>query len=66
MRYAQAKPGQKLHLVTEHDAGINRVVVSQRALCGKTGPWRMTINVPLAHACKNCQRVHRARSRRAD
>lgn len=55
--YAQEKSGQKLHLVpTLSDGVINT------ALCGKhVERWRMTINVPLAHACKNCMRVNQRR-----
>lgn len=53
MRYAQIKSGQKLHLVFEFADGS----VSQ-PICGqKTDRYRMTINVPLANACKNCLRV---------
>ena len=52
-RYAQEYGGQKLHLVQ----GFGNQV-SYRALCGRTpkrrGTWRMTINVSLGHACKNC------------
>ena len=55
MRYAQIKEGNKLHLVFESDGYISA------PLCGKhfDGHYRMTINVPLAHACKNCQRIYR-------
>jgi hypothetical protein len=60
MRYAQEYGGQQLHLVHEVDG-----LVDFRALCGrspvKRGHWRMTINVPLRHACRNCLRVWRAR-----
>jgi hypothetical protein len=60
LRYAQRGSGRKLHLVT--DFGNNRV--ARRALCGATpdsrGYWAMTINVPLAHACRNCCRIHDA------
>ena len=50
-RYAQEKGGQKLHIVFDHED-----VVSQ-PLCGrKVSGYRMTINAPLAHACKNCVR----------
>ncbi len=59
MRYAQEYGGQKLHLVYEYgDFGG----ISDSALCGrnnnKRGSWRMTINVPLGNACKNCLRVY--------
>lgn len=53
-RYAQEYGGQKLHLVKE----LNAKEVDSTALCGrspiKRGNWRMTINVPLGNACKNC------------
>lgn len=56
-RYAQAKGGLKLHLVEAWKVfGAQRV--SPRALCGYVpARWRMTINVPLAHACERCQNV---------
>lgn len=66
MLYAQIKAGRKLHLI--HEAGeehrgevIHKGHVSQ-PLCGrKADGYRMTINVPLGHACKNCRRVLDAR-----
>lgn len=55
--YAQEKSGQKLHIVPVISDGV-----SNTALCGKhVKTWRMTINVPLAHACRNCARVDRKR-----
>ena len=54
MRWAQIKGGQKLHLVFE----IGTDNVSQ-PICGrKTDHYRMTITVPLGHACKHCLRVY--------
>jgi len=68
MRYAQVKGGQKLHLVYEAGEGINQDVLMplghvSAPLCNRPwdGNYRMTINVPLAHACKNCLRVWRCR-----
>lgn len=66
MTYAQYRGGQKLHLVYEAGEGFANIVRAgflSKPLCGKYGPntYRMTINVPLAHACKNCQRVYTAR-----
>lgn len=59
--YAQEKKGQKLHLVPV----ISKGSVASTALCGKrVHGWRMTINVPLAHSCKNCQRVNRQNGRK--
>ncbi len=57
MRYAQEKIGRKLHLVDE----VNDEVMAQ-ALCGRVAEngWRMTINVPMGMACRNCLRVSRA------
>ena len=53
-RYAQEQPGQRLHLVEMWVDGTE----AQRALCGREptsrGDWRMTINVPLANACRSC------------
>ncbi len=55
--YAQEKGGQKLHIVPVVSGGV-----SNTALCGKhVAHWRMTINVPLAHACQNCVRIDRKR-----
>lgn len=58
--YAQEYKGQKLHLVQE----ITQQDVSQVALCGRNccqrGNWRMTINMPLANACKRCLQVFEA------
>jgi hypothetical protein len=54
IRYAQHKGGQKLHIVF-----TNGEICSQ-PLCGKKGGlYRMTINVPLAHACMNCVRLRK-------
>ena len=71
MKYAQYKSGQKLHLVYEpgegkDDANIIRAGYLSFPLCGRRieHGYRMTIGVPLAHACQNCQRVYRARSAR--
>lgn len=66
MRYAQIEGGLKLHLVheagEEHRGQIMRKGYLSAPLCGTSrfkGKYRMTINVPLAHACKNCLRVKR-------
>ena len=57
-RFAQEYGGQRLHIV---EADANSKTVSNRAICGrnclKRGGWRMTINMPLANLCKNCNRV---------
>jgi hypothetical protein len=67
MRYAQIKGGQRLHLVYEGGEGrddqhlVRNGFLSQ-PLCGaKSEGYRMTINVPLGNACRNCMRVYRAR-----
>ena len=69
MKYAQIRSGQKLHLVYEPGEGRDdRHLVKaghvSNPLCGRYVPpvgFRMTINVPLASACKNCLRVYQAR-----
>lgn len=68
MRYAQIKGGQKLHLVYEPGEGISadKLIPAGHVsapLCGCRwdGHYRMTINMPLAHACHNCWRVWRSR-----
>lgn len=53
--YAQAKRGQKLHLVEQTD----RTHVLRRALCGKEADWRLTINLPMGMSCANCRRIHK-------
>jgi hypothetical protein len=65
MRYAQEKSGQKLHLVCEPGEEYRGEVIRagrlSHPLCGrKAASYRMTINMPLAHACKNCVRVRNA------
>lgn len=56
-RYAQEYGGQKLHLVEDYGNGC----VSSLSLCGrqplKRGKWRMTINIPMGYACKNCVKI---------
>lgn len=54
--YAQIAGGLKLHIVEKFADGA----VDGRALCGQEPErWRMTINVPLAHACGSCVRLSR-------
>lgn len=73
MRYAQIKAGQRLHIVAEPGEMFRGEVVRAgyvcAPLCGThhfTGSYRMTINMPLANACKNCLRVRPAPPRRAE
>ena len=69
MIYAQIKGGQKLHLVYEAGEGedLQRLIPAgsvSAPLCHTSnfqGSYRMTINVPLAHACHNCLRVYQAK-----
>lgn len=69
MKYAQIKGGQKLHLVYEPGEGTDpqHLIPAGHVsapLCNTNnfkGNYRMTINVPLAHACKNCLRVYAKR-----
>ena len=67
MTYAQIKSGNKLHLCYEAGEGpdpqhLVRAGYLSMPLCGAANDgYRMMINVPLAHACKNCLRVHRNR-----
>lgn len=73
MRWMQIKGGQKLHLVYEAGEGPSpdKLIPAGRVsapLCGREfnekGGFRMTINVPLGNACKNCLRVFKARAGR--
>jgi len=65
----QIKGGQKLHLVYEpgegkDDQNIIRAGYLSAPICGRgfdNGNFRMTINVPLANACKRCLKVYNAR-----
>ena len=52
MRYAQEKRRQKLHLVHTRDDEPEL-----RAICGRrVRRWRITINLPMGMACRNCLR----------
>lgn len=66
----QIRSGHKLHLA--YQAGEGRTPQTlvmyghlSEPLCGQPAPrgYRMTINVPLANACRNCLRVYAARER---
>lgn len=68
MTYAQISGGNKLHLACEpgevYWGKVIRAGYISAPLCRTSafrGNYRMTINVPLAHACKNCLRVERNR-----
>lgn len=68
MIYAQVKGGQRLHLAYEAGEGkddqhLIKAGYLGTPLCGRAAPhgYRMTINVPLANACKRCARVYAAR-----
>lgn len=68
MIYAQVKGGQKLHLAYEAGEGpddwhLVKAGHLSNPICGRPAPdgYRMTINVPLANACKRCLRVYAAR-----
>jgi hypothetical protein len=70
MRYMQIKSGQKLHLAYEAGEGKDKGHLIEAnhisaPICGRgfdeNGNFRMTINVPLANSCKNCNRVYSAR-----
>jgi hypothetical protein len=68
MVYAQVKGGQKLHIAYEAGEGPDDLHLVKAGyisdpICGRPAPdgYRMTINLPLAHACKRCQRVYAAR-----
>lgn len=72
MRYAQIKSGKKLHLVYEPGEGIDdqhliKLGHLSLPLCGikNFDNYRMTIDVPLAHGCKNCLRVYQRRYSRS-
>jgi hypothetical protein len=69
MMYAQVAGGQKLHLVYEAGEGpsVDKLIPKGHVgfpLCGRPigSGYRMIINLPLANACKNCQRIYAARA----
>lgn len=67
MRYAQVESKQRLHLVYEpgegHGDHIVRAGRVSAPLCGRPvlNGYRMTVNLPLGNACRNCLRVYCAR-----
>lgn len=69
MIYAQIRSGQKMHLAYEPGEGRSLAALIPAGqistpLCGQRVPasgYRMTCNLPLAHVCKACARVWRAR-----
>lgn len=67
MIYAQIKSGRKLHLAMqageEFKGEVIRAGQISKPICGQPADsYRMTINMPLGHACKKC-RAMAARSR---
>lgn len=71
MIYAQIRGGLKLHLVYEAGEGpdeqhLVKAGFLSAPICGHNfdGNYRMTINMPLGHACMNCQRVVKSRQGR--
>lgn len=70
MMYMQIYAGQKLHLVYEPGEGWDQDSLIPAGhisapICGRgfrqDGGFRMTINVPLANACKRCIRTYVSR-----
>lgn len=64
MIYAQISGGNKLHLACEPGEEYRGEVIRKdyisAPLCRTPafkGRYRMTINVPLGHACKTCRRL---------
>lgn len=53
MRYAQIKSGKKLHLVFEAEGKVSQPVCGRRV-----EDYRMSCNLPLGNACKNCLRIY--------
>ena len=57
MLYAQEKCGQKLHIVPVYsDETVGQPLCSRRVR-----RWRIIINMPLGHCCRNCRRVLKKR-----
>lgn len=66
MIYAQIKSGRKLHIAMqpgEYDQNGRVVMAGELSypICGapmkEASSYRMTCNLPLAHACKKCCEV---------
>lgn len=63
MIYAQIKRGRKLHLAMQPGDPFKGQLVPaghiSPPICGTPWPgrYRMTINVPLGHACKKCRQA---------
>ena len=70
MRYAQIEGGNRLHLVFEGGEGLDSQHLIPAGslsapLCNTNwfkGKYRMTINLPLRNACKNCTKAFEALS----
>lgn len=56
-QYAQEKKGQRLHLARPDRSA------EEKAACGRIGPWRRTIDVPVAIECRACARIVMEESR---
>lgn len=56
LTYAQARAKRQLHLVATDGELVESVALCGRRPTREDGRWRMTINVPLGHACKDCRR----------
>ncbi len=52
-QYAQEKKGQRLHLAPMRPDRS----AEEKAACGRIGPWRRTIDVPVAIECRACARI---------
>ena len=71
MIYAQIMSGGKLHIAAEAGEAYRGQTIRRghisAPLCRSPrfdGRYRMTCNVPLAHACRSCQRLaHRPTSK---
>jgi len=68
MIYAQISSGRKLHLACEPGEEYRGEIVRKgyisAPLCRTPafdGHYRMTINLPMNHSCRNCRRVAAAR-----
>jgi len=64
MIYAQIMAGGRLHIAAEPGEEVDGYVVRRGHLSAPLchtprfdGSYRMTINVPLANACKTCRRI---------
>ena len=54
-----SKSRAEFHIVLETDPDLTGSPVANVALCGKRGPWPITLNLGLGNVCKRCLRARK-------